>query len=231
MLKNYNLVTVDDAWKDEQKIIEVLSAIMNDELSDDLMLLNYHKEVPISFKSSIKYVDQGLIEISVHKLQGIVMGMQKETLIKSEHLPHAVIAKVQRIDANSNLAFLNQFCFVNIPSDRRKYVRVQISCKLEANFSCNQKSIHGTIRDISIGGIAILAQVANDIEINKVGMVRLVLSGTSAEIPGKLLRISDENDKKKYAVELETGSKYEGLISRLITQQQGEIIRELKEQC
>lgn len=231
MPMDYTLVIVDDARKDEEKIIEVLTAIMNDELSDDLMLLNYYKEVPISFRSSIEFIDRDLAEMSVHKLQAIVMGMQKATLIKSDHLPHAVIAKVQRIDPDSNLAFLNQFCYVAIPSDRRKYVRVQLSGRFDAHFRCNQKSINGTIRDISIGGVAILAQASNDIEVNTVGMVSMEFSGIKAEIPGKLLRISDENDQKKYAVELEAGNKYEGLISKLIAQQQGEIIRELKEQC
>jgi hypothetical protein len=228
---NYTLVTVDDTQKDEEKIIEVLTAIMNGGLPNDLMLLNYHKEVPISFRSSIKFIDQGLVEMAVHKLQGIVMGMQRTTLIKSDHLPHALLAQVQRINADSNLAFLNQFCYVTIPSDRRKYVRVQLSGRFDAHFSCNQKSIHGTILDISIGGVAIVAQAANDLEVNTVGMVRMELSGIKAEIPGKLLRISNWNDKRRYAVEFEPGTKYEGLISKLITQQQGEIIRELKEQC
>jgi hypothetical protein len=228
---NYTLVTVEDARKDEQKILEVLTAIMNNNLPDDLMLLNYHKEVPISFRPSIKIIDRGLVEMSVHKIQGIVMRMQKTTLIKSDHLPHAVIAKVQRIDTDSNLAFLSQFCYVTIPSDRRKYVRVQVSGRFDAHFRSKQKSIHGTIRDISIGGVAILAQASNDIEVNTVGMVSMELSGIAAEIPGKLLRINDENDEKKYAIELEQGTKYEGLISKIITQQQGEIIRELKEQC
>ena len=228
---NYTLVTVDDTQKDEDQIIEVLTAIMHDKLPDDLVLLNYHKEVPISFRSSIKLIDRGLVEMAVHKLQGIVMGMQKTTLIKSNHLPHAVIAKVQRINTDSNLAFLNQFCYATIPSDRRKYVRVQLSGRIDAQFSFNQKSIHGTIRDISIGGVAIVTPAANDIEVNAVGMVRMELSGIAAEIPGKLLRISNEKDEKRYAFELKPDTKYEGLISKLITQQQGEIIRELRDQC
>ena len=122
----YQLLTVKDLRKDEAAIMEVLSAIMTDELPNDLVLLNYYNEIPVSFGATIERVDHGVVDIIVHRLQAVAMRMQKMTFIKSQHLPYCVIAKVLKVNREECLALLTQFSYVRIPPEQRTFVRVKV---------------------------------------------------------------------------------------------------------
>ena len=51
MQKHYHVVTVEDLQKDEAAIFGVLSAIGDGRLSNDIKLLNYYRELPVSFEA------------------------------------------------------------------------------------------------------------------------------------------------------------------------------------
>src|ERR1039457_3841383 len=136
----YQLLHVKDPQKDEAAIIEVLSAIMSDELSNDLVLLNYYKEIPVSFGATIERIEGGVVDVMVHKLQIVAMLTQKMTFIKSKHLSHCVIAKVLKVKREESVALLTQFSYVNIQSEQRMYVRVTVVGKVEAVF-IDRKSV------------------------------------------------------------------------------------------
>jgi PilZ domain len=227
---NYESVTVEDFQKDEVAIVKILTAMMDNELPDDLELLNYYKEVPINFKATIDFIDRGLVAAIVHALQAVVMSMQKTTFIKSNHLPHVVLANVQKIRNDTNVAFLSRFSYVNLPAERRRYVRVKVLDRHGVVFKSNQKTVDGKIRDICIGGMAVLAPMVNGLELNAVGVVSVDLGGKQLDVQAKLLRIGDEDGLKKYVFELEIISMNEECIARFVNQQQAEIIKELKSQ-
>lgn len=225
----YQLLTVKDAQKDEAAIIEVLSAIMAEELSNDLVLLNYYKEIPVSFGATIERIERGVVDMMVHRLQAVSMAMQKITFIKSGHLPYCVIAKVLKVKKEESLAMLTQFSYVNIQSEQRMYVRVTVVGKVEAVFNSDKTEVRGTINDISYGGVAILAPKGYDIKENAKGMVTLYLPGAKLEIPGTFLRVDEQHPMQKYIIKLEADAKSEKSISHFIFQEQVGILRELKE--
>lgn len=227
---HYQLLTVRDVQKDEAAILEVLSAIKADELSNDLVLLNYYKEMPISFGATIESIDRGVVDMRVHRLQAVSIQMQKSTFVKSDHLPHCVIAKVLRIKKEESLALLTQFSYVHIPSEQRKYVRVMVLEKFDACFCRdNQEVVRGTIGDISYGGVAILAQQETYLRENSKGKVTLCLPSVKLELPGTFLRIDEQHALKKYIIKLEMDPKSEKIISQFIFKEQIEILRELKD--
>jgi c-di-GMP-binding flagellar brake protein YcgR len=227
----YQLLTVKDPQKDEAAIIEVLSAIMADELSNDLVLLNYYNEIPVSFGASIERIERGVVDITVHRLQFVAMRMQRMTFIKSEHLPYCVIAKVLKVKKEESLALLTQFSYVNISSEQRMYVRVKIQGRVEVVFNSDKQEVRGTISDISYGGVAIQAPQAIEIKQNARGMVTLCLPAAKLEIPGTFLRVDELQGSHKYIIQLETDPKSEKIISHFIFQEQIEILRELKDMC
>ncbi len=225
----YQLLTVRDVQRDEAAIIEVLSAIMAGELSNDMILLNYYKELPVSFGAEIDRIERGVVDMKVHKVQLIAMLLQQMTFIKSEHLPYCVIAKVLKVKKAGNLALLTQFAYVHIPSEQRMYVRVTVLDKVEAFFRSELQEVSGTIVDISYGGVAILASGDSDLRENAKGLATLCLPDTTLEVPGTLLRIEGHYSSRKYVIRLEMDEKSEKVVSRFIFHEQIGILRELKD--
>jgi hypothetical protein len=225
------LLTVKDVQQDESAIIDVLSAIKADELSNDLVLLNYYKEIPVSFGATIERIEGGVVDMIVHRLQAVSMQMEMTTFIKSDHLRYCVIAKVLKVKKRERLAFLTQFAYVHIPAEQRMYVRVKVLGRVEAVFCCDNQEVIGTVSEISCGGVAILAPQENDIKENAKGIVTLSLPAAKLNIPGTFLRVEEQSGLHKYIIKLETDSKSEKIISQFIFHEQIVILREMKNMC
>ncbi len=230
MLEHYTIINVQEARQDAAAILDVLATVMKRRSGGKISLLNYYKEVPISFEAEVKNIDKGVVEVTVHSVQAAAIAMQKATLIQCELLPHPVVAKVLSIDAVSKFALLGSLAYATIPSERRKYVRVKVADRLDVTFRDGTKSISGQIYDISIGGVAILARDEVPIEEHDRGTVTMDLKGTSLTADCALLRKGAVNGQFKYVFELNVvNTKSEHQISHFINLQQAEIVRELRE--
>jgi hypothetical protein len=227
----YRLLTVKDVQQDESSIIDVLSAIKADELSNDLVLLNYYKEIPVSFGATIERIEGGVVDMIVHRLQALSMQLEMTTFIKSDHLPYCVIAKVLKVKNRERLAFLTHFAYVQIPAEQRKYVRVKVLGKVDTAFCCDNQEVNGTVAEISFGGVAILAPQLNEIRENAKGIVTLSLPSAKLNIPGAFLRVEEQSGLHKYIIKLETDPKSEKIISKFIFHEQIGILREMKNKC
>jgi hypothetical protein len=225
----YNLLPSTDVRKDEESIFEVLSAIKDDKIENDLKLLNYYREVPINFGASVDSIERGMVEMTVHQLQAALMGQQKETLIRSGHFSHDVIAKVSKAESEKRFAFLTSFSYIQILSDRRKHIRVEVTENIEVFFRSNNLELQGKLQDISLGGLAITAPEKERLDENIKGKVSFSLKGNRIEIPGVLLRILEDPPHKRLVFQNTPDSKSEEVISHFVFQTQSEIIRELKE--
>ncbi len=224
MPKHYQLVTVDDIQKDEESILEILSAN-----KDGIKLLNYYRELPVSFDASIEFSDRGVVEMNIHDLQAAAMMIEKEVFIKCKGLPYDVIAKVMKIRKNTRSAFLTSFHYVIISAERRVCVRVRVSEKYDATFHYHNQLIQGSIEDISFSGLSISAPKEISLEENDTGTVSITLPTTMLELSGKLLKVNQEDSTSKFIIELEMDNKSEQCISQFIFAQQSVIIRELKD--
>ena len=225
----YKLLPATDVRKDGESIIEILCAVKEDKCENDIKLLNYYREVPINFGASIDHIEHGMVEMTIHPLQAVLMQEQKETLIRSGHFEHDVVAKVNKAGAEKRFAFLTSFSYVQILSDRRSQIRVEVAEKIDVSFRSGQLQLQGMLKDISLGGMAITAQGKQGLEENIKGKATLSLGGKSLEIQGILLRITDSPPQKSVVIQFTPDSKSEEIISHFIFQTQSEIIRELKE--
>jgi hypothetical protein len=133
---------------------------------------------------------------------------------------------VVRLNKTNCIAYLAQFSYVRIHADQRIYVRVKVSGKYDAVFSSDTHLVRGHIEDISFSGVAIKAPKGNSLDESIKGMVSLNLPGKKLNVPGRLLKIQEED---LYVFELEVNDKSEKVLSHFIFQQQSQIIRELKE--
>jgi hypothetical protein len=220
-----------DVRKDEESIIEILLAIQDNKLANDIRLLNYYREVPINFGASIDHIERGMVEMTVHQLQAVLMQLQKETLIRSGHFKHDVVAKVSKASAENKFAFLFNFSYVQILSDHRAHIRVEVTENIDVTFRTNQLQLQGKLQDISIGGMAITAPEKPGFGENIKGKVTLALRGRRLEMPAILLRVLDAPPQKSFVIQCTPDSKSEEIISHFVFQTQSEIIRELKEKA
>lgn len=224
MHKYYQLVTVNDVQKDEESILEILSANRN-----SIKLLNYYRELPVSFDASLEFSDRGVVGIKIHDLQAAAMMIQKEVFIKCKGLPYDVVAKVMKIRKTTQSAFLSNFHYAIVTAERRVCVRVRVSEKYDATFHLDNQLIEGSIEDISFSGLSINSSKEISLEENSTGTVTIALPTNFLELSGKLLKVNQNDSSTKFIIELEMDNKIEQCISQFIFSQQSVIIRELKD--
>jgi hypothetical protein len=230
MLRYFKRITEYNAETDEEQILDVFAAIVAGKLDDDLKLQNFYRDVPVSHKATLKRIEGGQVVIVTHTLQARVMGMEQHTLLRSMNLLHPVIGQVRLLDERTGLARLDQLGYASVPSDRRRFPRVRLDGNHVATFSNERIRIRGDIRDICIGGVAVLSDQVEKLPFATRGTVHLDLEQVQATIPATLLRIRDKDGRKKYVFELKRGGEFEPEISRIISARQDEILQELTTQ-
>ena len=227
----YNLVTVADGRKDSAAIMDVLQKIYDGKLRNDLKLLNFIREVPVSFSATLENVADDRVEISVHQNQAIMLKHDKYTLIRSAHFPNefGVHAYVALANPTKGMAILNRFAYAQIRADRRTAVRVQIHHVMPGTFAGTSGAISGNMLDISVGGISLKVQGKVDLELEDKGRFSCVLPSGKLELPARLLKIVTTDEDCRAIFVIEPDSKEETIISQFIFNEQIDIIKELKE--
>lgn len=226
----YNIFTVADVHKDEKAILEVLKGIFKGELSNDLRVLNYYKEIPVSYEAEITHIDDDLVEMRVHQHQAVVMYVEKITFLKSSHFPHDVVAKVYKANITKCIGLLHNFSYGQVRAERRRFVRVQIVEPVKVNFRRADQNFNGRLVDISIGGLSLETLEKIDLDIDTAGILTAELPNGKLEMPGRLLKVASLEAGWGYIFEIEASARIEAGISQFIFQKQVEIIRELKDQ-
>ena len=224
----YKQMTVHNAQKDEAAIIKALSAIMHNKFPNDLILLNYYNDMPISFGANIEHIDHGIVAMTVHSFQAVSMILQNTTFLKSDLLPHWVLANVLKIDREHNLAYLTLFSYVQNTSERRMYVRMTLPDMVEASFHNNQQEVPGEVREISFGGVAILAPQENVLKEKEKGVVTLLLPSVKLDVPGVFLKYQEQDSLRRHIFQLKMNTKSERILSQFIYQQQSKIMEEIE---
>lgn len=224
----YQTLTVQNAAKDEAFILKALTAVKSGQLANDLLLLNYYNDMPISFGASIEYIDRGIVVMMVHSFQAVSMLMQNMTFIKSDHLPHWIIANVLKVDRENNLAFLALFSFVHNPSERRMHVRMMLPEMVDASFHNRELSVPGAVRELSFGGLALLAPREIVLKEKEKGVVSLNLPSAKLDVPGTFIKCEDNDALRRHIFLLDINKKCEKVLSQFIYEQQSRILDEIK---
>jgi hypothetical protein len=224
----YQLLTVQNARKDEETILKALGAIRSGKRPNDLLLLNYYNDLPISFGASIEYIDRGIVVLMVHSFQAAAMLMQEMTFIKSDLLPHWVMANVLKVDRENNLAFLALFSYVHNPSERRMHVRITLPEMVEASFHNRKLQVPGSVQDISFSGVALLSPEETPFREMEKGMVSLILPSSKLDVPGTFIKCQEQQSIHRHIFRLDMNARCERILSQYIYQQQSRIMDELK---
>ncbi len=232
MKETYQIVSVKDGKQDLAAIIQTFREIQSGQKKNDLRLINYYHEIPVSYPVTIEGVEEDTVDLKVHQAQSMVLAMQKQALIKSAAFPQGlgVHAMVEHNSTKKCIAILGRFAYASIRAERRDSVRVAIEEKIHAEYQAEDQSVEGQLRDISLTGFALHSSTPLPAGIKEEGVARIPLGETVLVLPTRLIATVQKDDGYLHAFNFDVDKQADKIISHYIYNRQVEIIRNLKEQ-
>jgi len=225
----YLRMQIAGAQKDEADILSILSDIKTGKLKNDLMLLNYHREVPVSYAASVAFIEKDSAELIVNQIQAVVISFEKITVLKSSHFKRDVIANVNYVNVEKSRIILSTFSYAVVRADRRMSVRVELDEPLTASFFHSKGSLKGKLVDMSLTGVSLSVATDPGITASEEGELDILLPKDSTTVPAKLLKTMNTSDGCRLIFEITPSRTSEVSISQYIFRRQLEIIKELKD--
>lgn len=225
----YQIIQLAGAEKDSAQIVETLAAIKAGRLKNDLKLLNYFREIPVSYGATVETVEESYAELMVHQIQAVVISFEKVTVLKSSHFPRDVIANVNYVNIEKSRIVLSTFSYAIVRADRRMSVRVELSEPIYASFTAAGQTAGGRLNDMSLTGISITVSEDPGLPLSQNGELSVTLPIGTITVPASLLKVLTVEDGYRLVFEIEATRATELSISKYILQRQVEIIRELKD--
>lgn len=211
------------------EIIAILAAIHKGTLKNDLRLLNFYREVPVSYGAEVLTVEETSVELTVHQIQAVVIADEKLTVLKSSHFPRDVVANPTYVNVQKSRVVLTKFGYAVVRADRRMSVRVELESPIKVSFSGQDDQVQGTLHDMSLTGISLKTTKDPGIPLSEKGELTADLPAGTITVPASLLKIFSAADSCRLVFEIEPNRLDELSISQYIFQRQVEIIKELKD--
>lgn len=225
----YQRIQVAGEVEDGKQILATLSGILTGRLDNDLKLVNYFRQVPVSYGASVLTVEEDSAEFTVHQIQAVVIAQEKVTVLKSRHFHRDVIAQVNYVNVVKSRIVLSGFSYAVVRADRRMAVRVELSDPIQATFNAAGASVSGKLFDMSLTGISIAVPADPGIPLSETGELSVTLPNEIITVPASLLTIKQGADGCRLIFEIEATRAAELCISQYIFKRQVEIIKELRE--
>jgi hypothetical protein len=225
----YQKIQVAEGNQENEKILGILAAIMDGRLDDDLKLLNFYREIPVSYPATVLTLEESHAELQVNQIQAVVISFDKFTVLKSSHFPHDVIANVNYVNVEKCRVILSNFRYAVVRAERRMSVRVELSEPIYASFTSENGTLGGRLHDMSLTGIAINVLEEPGIPLSEKGELSVTLPIGTIAVPASLLKILTVDEGYRMIFEIEATRATELSISQFLFRRQIEIIRELKE--
>ena len=205
----------------------------------EFKLLNIYNGLVINTPSKILKQTQDSIYVSFEQLQGVVMKMEKETILQSSIFMQDILATIKIIDLKKKIAVLENFKFLNTNANSRKFARVTTSSKIPITLHKDSSIINGQILDLSIKSIAVKSKYSKRVEELKNESVKLVFNipnyrfddgYTQLQLNAKVIVILplDTDGNCKVVCDLDGGSDDESIIKEYVYDRQKELIIEVK---
>ena len=225
----YQRIQIAGEQDDCSQILGILAKIQAGRLTNDLKLVNYFREIPVSYGASVLTVEKDSAELAVHQIQAVVIMLEKVTVLKSAHFPRDVIANVNYANVEKSRIVLSSFSYAMVRADRRMSVRVELADPVLASFSAAGASVSGRLHDMSLSGISIAVPEDPGIALSEKGELSVALPTGSITVPASLLKVKALASGCRLIFEIELTRATELCISQYIFRRQVEIIKELKE--
>jgi len=209
------------------------------EEDEELNLLNIYKGLVINSPSKIVKTTKENIYISFEQIQGVMLNMDKETVLQADSFSQDIYAKVKQINLKSRMAILEKFKFLKTNATARQYARVITARVIPVTISMKGSSLNGNILDISIKSIAMQVKATQRARAERLMDVVLVFNVpdpkadfgyTQVNLEAKVIAITpkDEDGNYKVICDLDEDTQDLPILSKYVYARQKELIVELK---
>ncbi len=219
--------------EDMQVIIQNLKGMIGKQFS----MLNYYKEIPVSYDASLLSVENEMAEFQIHEYQAKVIKLEHQALIycPDKNLFHDdLLAEAFYVSVPKKRVILRKFGFAKIRSDMRRFVRVVLDRPVAVDFILENDILSGTIRDISLGGAAV-AIASKELlvpgsAVNVIAKLPDYSSKSVIEVglTGTVVRVNGDAAPYICLLEFHPEKHSQQQIAYFVNQRQVEIIKELK---
>jgi hypothetical protein len=225
----YQRIQVAGETEDCRQILGILAEIQSGQLANDLKLVNYFREIPVSYRADILTLEPDSAELAVHQLQAVVIQLEKVTVLKSRHFQRDVIANVNYVNVEKSRIVLSSFSYALVRADRRMSVRVELSDSILATFNAEDVSVCGKLHDMSLTGVSIAVPEDPALPLSQAGELSVHLPSGTITVPASLLKTKQLASGCRLIFEIELTRITELNVSQYIFKRQVEIIKELKD--
>ena len=209
------------------------------EEDEEIRLLNIYKGLVINTPSKIVKITRENIYISFEQIQGVMLNMDKETVLQADSFSQDIYAKVKQINLKSRMAILEKFKFLKTNATARQYARVTTARVIPITISMKGSSLNGNILDISIKSIAIQVKATQRARAERLMDVNLIFNVpdakadfgyTQVNLEAKVIAIThkDEDGNYKVICDLDEETADLPILSKYVYERQKELIVELK---
>lgn len=207
--------------------------------STKIKVLNIFHGLVINTPSKILKITKDTIYISFESLQGVVINIEKRTVLQSPIFLQDIEATVKKIDLTRKIAVLENFKFLKTNANSRKYSRVTTSSKTPITLLVNGASINGYILDLSIKSIAITVKYTQSLDAIKTGNISLSFNIQNPKsddgfsrlnINAKVIVVTmkDIQNNCKIVCDIDEDYMNDSILMQYIYERQKELIIELK---
>ena len=201
-----------------------------------IIYLTVFRGVPISYKTYIEEIDTQNQEISlkINSYQLIASKLQNKAYIIDPVSAKAFTAYIKDIDEIEKKVILYNFLSTKRSHIKRNFIRVQPATKIEINMFYNHNLYNGTIYDISLRGVAVIARTIKNAKVSdKFELeIEIAFNGQVVHftIIAELVSITKLNNFQcKYHFYFKLPPKDEMKLEKYIVYREKEIIKELNE--
>jgi len=221
----------------EVNALDLLNEAYKDNL--ELKILNIYNGLVVNTPSSIKKITQDSIYITFESLQGVMLNLEKKTVIQSDSFSQDILAEVKQISYSKKIAVLENFKFLNTNANSRQYARVTTPMKIPIAINTQGNIVNGVILDISIKSIAVKVKKTPKIPMVALTKATLVFNlidplaedgYTQLQLSSKVIMVTlvDTTDHYKVICDLDQDSQNLDIVLKYVYNRQKELIIELK---
>ncbi|RLJ70079.1 PilZ domain-containing protein [Hydrogenivirga caldilitoris] len=189
-------------------------------------LITFYKEVPVVCRSRILDMEEGLLTVKLCDLK--VFNIDEEVYIKHPNLPKTVAAVIRDIDNRNEVMEVELIGFVDLPQERRGYVRVTPREPMKVRLRKGSWETLGIVGDISVGGVGVYLKDKGELVSGDTIDLYLKLPKGDIETRATVRHIEEREGVFRVGISYELDLKKEDIISDYIMERQFEILKELK---
>ncbi|MBV5320701.1 MAG: diguanylate cyclase [Sulfuricurvum sp.] len=199
-------------------------------------LLNFYKGIRISTAAKLVKISDESVYISIEKIQGYAMKLEKNVVIQGPNIPFDILANVQIVDVGKKIAVLTKFEPLQASGNNRQYIRIQSDHRMHVTIGSGRSVLSGTILDVSIKSIACKLSVSKvplplhskvNLQFN-LPMERFEDGMANMSVSGKVQYIQEGDEFTKVVVELELVEPFESYLIEYIYARQQALVNEIK---